>query len=143
MNYFEILDLQIEYKIDLRKLIGNYLLKQKNSESVSESLNEAYNVLKDDIRRAEYFLKLHDISVENISPQASIEMFELRENYEEIKDHESQIAFQKNLEDKIERMILSLSDCENDLKKFVEIFGVVKFISSFLEKVKSDVYSRN
>lgn len=145
MNYFEVLDLPVRYNINSKDLVENYLAKQKNSEneSSSEALNEAYNVLKDDIRRAEYFLKFHEISIDNVSSNVSMEMFEVREIYENITRHEEQVEFQKNLKQKIQQMIISLNGYENDLKKFAEIFSVVKFMSSFLEKVRSDVYSRN
>ena len=68
MNYFEILKLPIAYDIDTDLMTRNYFSLQRNSENSVDSgvLNEAYNVLKNDIRRAEYFLNLKNISTETM-----------------------------------------------------------------------------
>ena len=74
MNYFEILKLPISYDIDVDLLTRNYFSLQRSSESSVDSglLNEAYGVLKNDIRRAEYFLNLKSISTESMSAELSV-----------------------------------------------------------------------
>lgn len=145
MNYFEVFNLPVAYKVDKQKLTEVYLQKQKGVRdgSVLLQVNEAYSVLKDDIRRGEYFLKLKSMPVESISPQFAKEMFTMRENYENLRDLQSRVDFQMNLKKKMKRMISSLSSYENDLKKFAELFCVVRFINSFLEKVGLNAYSGN
>jgi len=72
MNYFELLDIEQKYDIDLRVLKKQYLSKQvlyhpdrASSDSlrtknldISMQLNDAYRILKDDYMRAEYLLEI-------------------------------------------------------------------------------------
>ena len=141
MNYFEILKLPVKYQIDSDELTKNYLVAQKNFGCEVDLLNEAYNVLKSDIKRGEYFLGLHDISVEKLDKKFATEMFELREKYSTLISEKDKIDFQKKLKSENKKRIASLD--ENNLEKFSELFSVIKFVDSFLEKVKLDVYSRN
>ena len=106
-------------------------------------INEAYYILKNDIRRAEYFLSLKNISAEKMSSELAIQMFKMRENYDSLKNKEEKIEFQKNIKNKIKILISSLKECEDNLEKFSENFSELKFLNSFLEKEKSDVYSRD
>ena len=52
MNYFKILKIPIAYNIDVDLMTRNYFSLQRRSENFVDSglLNEAYNVLKNDIR---------------------------------------------------------------------------------------------
>ena len=145
MNYFEIFDLPIEYDTDIDLLTKNYFSLQRNSDKqINPSLlNKAYNILKSDIKRAEYFLSLKNISAEKMSSKLAVQMFEMREKYDSLKNKEKEIEFQKNVKEKIKVLISSLKECEDKLEKFSEIFSELKFLNSFLEKERSDVYSRN
>ena len=60
-----------------------------------------------------------------------------------MNDKEKEIEFQKNVKEKIKVLISSLKECEDKLEKFSEIFSELKFLNSFLEKERSDVYSRD
>lgn len=145
MNYFEILRLPIAYNIDVDLLTRNYFSLQRDSENSVDSglLNEAYNVLKNDIRRAEYFLNLKNISTEVMSAKLAVKMFEMREKYASLENDEDKIAFQNQIKKKKKELISSLKKSENDLEKFSEIFSELKFLNSFLEKERADVYGRN
>lgn len=145
MNYFEILKLPIAYNIDVDLLTRNYFSLQRSSESSVDSglLNEAYGVLKNDVRRAEYFLNLKNISTEKMSAELSVKMFEMREKYASLEDDKEKIAFQNQIKKKKKELISLLKKGENDLAKFSEIFSELKFLNSFLEKERADVYSRN
>ena len=145
MNYFEIFDLPIEYDANIDLLTENYFSLQRNSDKqINPSLlNKAYNILKSDIKRAEYFLSLKNISAEKMSSKLAVQMFEMRENYDSLKNKEEEIEFQKQIKKKIKALISSLKECEDNLEKFSEIFSELKFLNSFLEKERSDVYSRN
>ena len=145
MNYFEILKLPIEYNIDVDLMTRNYFSLLRNSENSIDSglLNEAYDVLKNDIRRAEYFLNLKNISTEKMSAEMAVKMFEMREKYAALENDEDKIAFQNQIKKKKKEMALCLKKSENDLAKFSEIFSELKFLNSFLEKERADVYSRN
>ena len=145
MNYFEIFDLPIEYDANIDLLTENYFSLQRNSDKqINPSLlNKAYDILKSDIKRAEYFLSLKNISAEKMSSKLAVQMFEMRENYDSLKNKEEEIEFQKQIKKKIKALISSLKECEDNLEKFSEIFSELKFLNSFLEKERSDVYSRN
>ncbi|MBO4405693.1 MAG: hypothetical protein J5821_03095 [Alphaproteobacteria bacterium] len=145
MNYFEILKLPIAYDIDVDLLTRNYFSLQRSSESSVDSglLNEAYSILKNDIRRAEYFLNLKNISTESMSTEMSVKMFEVREKYSSLENDEDKIAFQNQIKKKKKQLISLLKKSENDLAKFSEVFSELKFLNSFLEKERADVYSRN
>lgn len=144
MNYFEILRLPITYNIDVDLMTRNYFATRRGGNLVAVDLiNEAYYVLKNDIRRAEYFLNLKNISTEKMSSELAIQMFEMRENYDSLKNKEEKIKFQKDVKEKIRVLISSLKKCEDNLEKFSEIFSELKFLNSFLEKERSDVYSRD
>ncbi len=145
MNYFEILKLPIAYNIGVDLMTRNYFSLQRSSENSVDSglLNEAYNVLKNDVRRAEYFLNLKNISTEKMSAELSVKMFEMREKYASLRNDEDKIAFQNQIKKKKKELASLLKKSENDLAKFSEIFSELKFLNSFLEKERSDVYGRN
>jgi len=145
MNYFEILKLPIAYNIDADLLTRNYFSLQRSSESLVDSglLNEAYNSLRNDIKRAECFLNLKNISTENMSEELAVKMFEIREEYASFENDEDRIAFQNQIKKKKKELIEFLKKSENDLIKFSEIFSELKFLNSFLEKERADVYGRN
>ena len=145
MNYFEIFSLPIAYNIDIDLLTKSYFSLQRDSENRLDPslLNEAYSVLKNNIKRAEYFLNLKSIYTEKMSSKLAVQMFEMRENYESFESSEEKIEFQKKIKKKIKVLISSLKKCEDNLEEFSEIFSKLKFLNSFLEKEKLDVYSRN
>lgn len=145
MNYFEILRLPIAYNIDVDLMMRNYFSLQRSSENSVDSgvLNEAYNVLKNDIRRAEYFFNLKSVSTETMSAELSVKMFEMREKYAALENDEDKIAFQNQIKKKIKEQVSMLKENEDDLEKFSEIFSELKFLNSFLEKERADVYGRN
>lgn len=145
MNYFEIFKLPIVYNIDIDLLTQNYFSLQRcpGNSVDSRILNEAYNVLKNDIRRAEHFLSLKSISTESMSVKLSVKMFEMREKYASLENDGDKIAFQNQIKKKKKELISSLKKSESDLEKFSEIFSELKFLNSFLEKERADVYGRN
>lgn len=152
MNYFEIFNLPIAYNLDLDLLTKSYFSLQRGGSCSSGNsscsfnsglLNEAYNVLKNDIRRAEYFLSLKNVSTEKMSSELAIRMFEMREKYASFENKEEKIEFQKQIKRKIRDLISSLKKSEDNSEKFLAIFSELKFLNSFLEKERADVYSRN
>jgi len=145
MNYFEIFDLPIAYNVDINLLTKNYFSLQRGSNNQIDSslLNEAYNILKSDIKRAEYFLNLKNVSTEKMSEEQAVKMFEIREKYSSLKNDEDKIAFQNQIKKRKKELILVLKKSESDLGNFSEVFSELKFLNSFLEKERSDVYSRN
>jgi len=145
MNYFEIFNLPVTYNINTDLLTKNYFSLQRGSGNRLDPslLNEAYNTLENDIKRAEYFLSLRNVSTEKMSSKLAVQMFEMREKYESFESSEEKIEFQKQIKKKFKVLISSLKECEDDLEEFSENFSELKFLNSFLEKERLDVYSRN
>jgi molecular chaperone HscB len=115
-DYFEVLGLPRQFHLDRAELEERYLALQKEThpdrfakalprerlEAVvrNTELNDAYKVLKNDIRRAEYLLKLEGIDIGSEKPQATtgdtkqlvvdpkllIEVMELRELLAEARE---------------------------------------------------------
>ena len=111
-NYFELLNLPVQFEIDKKKLLENYiklqelfhpdkLINKSSAERIlgaknSANLNNAYQVLGDDKKRAEHLLYIKNIIVNrddsNVKPEVSMlaEIMELSEN-----PNESEIAILK------------------------------------------------
>lgn len=147
MNYFEIFGLPVNFNIDEQVLMKIYLQKQREA-AMEDShnaalINNAYNTLKNPLKRGEYFLSLHNLEDRELSSEFTMKMFDLRENYSNLKEEDAKINFQNQLKEKIKSKISKLSLCSGDINRFQEEFLELKFLNSFWEKIKIDVYSRN
>ncbi len=154
-NYFFRFSLDISYQINLSDLEVKYLqLQQKlhpdffvkksiieQSLSFKHSLliNEAYEILKDDLKRAEYILLLNNIIVnkesENkiIPPQTLLqEMLELRMDLEEADDDEKLIIHQNN-KIAMKNIINEINDCFK--KKLLQEMAILTMKLKYLLKV--------
>ncbi|MBE6447438.1 MAG: hypothetical protein E7015_03065 [Alphaproteobacteria bacterium] len=146
MNYFKLFNLPVSYSIDDLVLTSVYLKKQKEFAGQDENvmlLNYAYSTLKNPVKRAEYFLSLFNNNVSNMPSKIAKNMFELREKYASLIETEEKNVFLEAVKIDVKQKIESLSNYEQDLSVFSEKFAEIKFLNSFLEKEKSDVYSRN
>ncbi|MDR1983015.1 MAG: hypothetical protein LBQ08_04450 [Holosporaceae bacterium] len=151
VNFFSVLEIPVGYKIDQKTLLKNYLKKQslvhpdieesRSNESVY--LNIAYNTLLNPVNRAMHLLEIHKRNVDAIAPEFISEAFNLREKYDSLQSSEDKNKFQNKLSERISELTSMLYDLEGDLDEFQKYFSLLKFISSFLQKVRSDVYSGN
>ncbi|MDR2681906.1 MAG: Fe-S protein assembly co-chaperone HscB [Holosporaceae bacterium] len=152
MNYFEILEAPISYKIDEQKITDVYLEKQRilhpdlqeknHDDSDISLLNEAYHVLRSPILRAEYFLKLKGINTDAIvTSESASEILFLREQYESINSEAEIEKFNEYLQERMGNLIDSLYKLENNLEEFNKKFSLLRFIKSFLDRVVPDAYS--
>lgn len=71
-NYFVLFNLSVDFRCDITQLTKNYLMLQKQhhpdiakKHEISEHLNYAYQILKDDIKRAEYILEINKVNIED------------------------------------------------------------------------------
>ena len=145
-NYFELFNLPVSFDIDVANLTSVYLKKQREfaaSESNVEILNSAYFILKNPITRAEYFLSMSGKNIEGMTSNQAEQMFKLREEYENLQEQDLKNKFSEDIKKDVDEKILQLANYENDIDIFCEKFAEIKFLNSFLEKVKFDVYSRN
>ena len=142
------LGIPVKYRINENALVQTYLQKQScfhpdtnNSESnESAFLNKAYKVISDPIARAGHFLEIHGKCTDILDPEFSQEAFNLREKYEMEDDKKN---FQEELSKRASELISILCNLENNLDEFQKNYGLLRFIGSFLEKVKLDVYCRD
>jgi molecular chaperone HscB len=132
-DHFEVFGLSRAYHLDQKELESRYLTLQKEThpdrfvkalpreraEAVARNteLNDAYKVLKNDIKRAEYILFLEGISVGdekaqsvtattrqiNIDPKFLIEVMELREALTEARAEGNEDLIQSLTEDVLAR----------------------------------------
>ncbi|WP_375333678.1 Fe-S protein assembly co-chaperone HscB [Candidatus Tisiphia endosymbiont of Xenochironomus xenolabis] len=98
-NYFELLDIEKKYDIDLPILDRQYFAmqlkyhpdrtssnteKQKNL-AISIELNKAYAMLKDDLARAEYLLLLNNIVLDDLKVRQGISKEQLNVVWSELE----------------------------------------------------------
>ncbi len=128
-NYFELLNLPQKFEIDKKQLFKNYiqlqqlfhpdkLVNKSSAERIlgaknSANLNNAYQVLSDDKKRAEHLLLLNNIIVNkddsNVKPDVSMlaEIMELSEYPNKAKiailKHECIEIFRNNYHDNIQK----------------------------------------
>ncbi|MDR2723880.1 MAG: hypothetical protein LBB25_01570 [Holosporaceae bacterium] len=151
MNYFEKFGIPVGYKIDENALVQAYLQEQSSFHpdanevefEKSALLNKAYKVLSNPIDRAKHFLEIHGKYQDVLDPEFSVEAFNLREKYETLATLKSKKKFQEELAKRISELIATLYKLENNLDAFQKNYGLLRFINSFLEKVRSDAYGRN
>ncbi|MDR2645691.1 MAG: Fe-S protein assembly co-chaperone HscB [Holosporaceae bacterium] len=151
MNYFEALGIPIRYNIDEDALTRTYLQKQallhpdvNDAESErSAFLNKAYKILLSPLDRAGYFLEIHKRHSDNLDAEFTFEAFNLREQYETLESSKDKKSFHDTLSRRIFELVTTLRNLEDNLDEFQKNYGLLRFIASFLEKIKSDVYSWN
>ena len=106
MNYFQLLDLEVKFNLDIKKLTQLYQSLQKKvhpdrfahatsqeqllAVQKSSMINDAYQTLKNPLKRAEYMLKIRGTAMPNEQTSFSDNSFlmrqmELREMLAEVK----------------------------------------------------------
>ncbi|MDR1375268.1 MAG: Fe-S protein assembly co-chaperone HscB [Holosporaceae bacterium] len=151
MNYFEFLEIPVSYYLDESQLLQVYLQKQSrlhpdandhsSNQSGSALLNAAYKTLLDPLKRAEHFLQVKNVNVEEAFPDVVMKTFEWQESYSALTSLKGKKAFQENLKNQMQVMLESLGKNEGNIEKFSKILSQLRFVSSFLEKISDDVYS--
>lgn len=165
MNYFELLDLDKKYNIDIALLEKQYLSKQTlyhpdrvqdvsiKREYLEKSmlLNEAYKCLKDDYLRAEYLLILSGQMVDDQALQGILSESDLEEILElyEIIDEMEQASDLKELEVKKviekEQMMQELANYfeENNITKALDLTVRLKYLTNLVRNIKLKIKHAN
>lgn len=163
-DFFAIFNLNKNYSIDKNKLDKQYKDIQKvihpdkysllgdkeikEAQDCSAYVSNAYNILKDDIKRANYLLKLKgaDCIEETSSNVYETDLLEaLMEYQERIEESESQYELndiKTEIINKIENLKLNIESdfIKNDLDTVLRNLKLVKFNLTILENVDRKLY---
>ncbi|ASK78439.1 Fe-S protein assembly co-chaperone HscB [Paraphotobacterium marinum] len=157
MNYFKLFDIEQSFDVDLSTLQKKYfnlqntfhpdkystassrdklLVLQKTSE-----INDAYNVLKNPISRAEHLLNINGIHFDSNKTIADdtflFEQMELRETIEEVSNDI------ENMQNKLEELSQYVDAKYNKiLEQLNELIGIENWNQVFLEVQKLKFYSK-
>lgn len=165
MNYFQVLELEQRYDVEQKSLHDKYLAKQMeyhpdrvvdgvskvSNIETSMLLNEAYKVLSDDYKRAEYLLKLNgfEVSDQQFNSQlSSIELEEVLEEYEEIEAmHETADLIKKEqqklaMKAELIREITSHFN-NNNFTKALDISVRLKYLTNLVGNIKLKIKHAN
>lgn len=151
-NYFEVFSLPITTNIDLEELEQQYLQFQKevHPDKISTSdieksiaVNEAYEVLKNHLRRFSHILQLNGIDLENdsnapkVDNQTLMEVLEIRENLAE-SDLEEIENLKKNLNKKVKFLLESSKQKIEDqaFEDAAQILIKAKYFNKTLQDLK-------
>jgi len=165
MNHFERLGLPRRFSIDQAEIERQYLarsrevhpdhyqsaggLEQRASLELSSALNEAYAILRDPFRRADYLLQLMGgpsaAQMKEIPPAFLEEMLELRMEIEEVKEQPESADFarmEKQISDRRTKMIEEIGTLFereptplNELRKGL---NAVKYVQGLLRDLQAD-----
>ena len=162
-THFERLGVPRRFDLDLREVERQYLARsrelhpdfhqlgstaqQSASLEMTSRLNEAYTVLRDPFRRAEYLLMLEGgptaAEQKEMPPEFLEEMLELRMEIEEIKSDPAAPAraeMEKRLKQRQESM---LSEIANDLAKLESTGDKSAILKSLRRRLNALKYVRN
>ena len=125
-NFFELFDLPVSFEVDVKELADRYRklqssvhpdkyanagsLERRLSVQRSAHINEAFQTLKNPLRRARYILQLNgiDMSADTdtaMDPEFLMQQIELREKLEEIKHSTNPVDGVSQISADIERII--------------------------------------
>jgi molecular chaperone HscB len=158
MNYFDIFGLPIQFQLDGSLLASQYRELQRrfhpdNYATASErdrlmavqkaaQINDAYQILKTPLARAEYILSLNGIEIHGEKqtlqdPVFLMEQMELREELEEVRDEEALLDFEAKVS-KMSRQQMSELEQELDSSLWELAADRVRKLK-FIEKLKAEI----
>ncbi|MEQ9115791.1 MAG: Fe-S protein assembly co-chaperone HscB [Rickettsiales bacterium] len=157
-NYFEIFNLTPDFLIDLDFLESQYLKlskkyhpdKFRDQESKKSAyqntitINKAYETLNSDVLRAEYLMKLNDITLgtesDSIKPtqELLINMLDLREELEEISNKENLDTYEKKISTLYEKSKSEFSKnfTKQDLEDAAQSAIKLRYYSKAIEEIQ-------
>jgi molecular chaperone HscB len=152
MNYFQLLNINQQYQIDLnilRRQYFAYLTKYHPDNSrniddkqkyliISSNLNMAYNILKDPLLRAEHLLGLNNINIQEAKP--IVQFCDILEELEQIEMIGDVVKLDYMYKDKIcERDILidklALAFNKLDLLIALDIVVSLKYLNKVIDNI--------
>lgn len=114
--------------------------EKKQSLQKSTQINDAYQVLKDPIKRASHIISLHQVLKENtLPPDFLMQQMEWEEEFETINDLEQVQLFSDKIDGE-KKMLMDLLAMDLDEKKDWEsatnIIGKLKFITNLFLRIQ-------
>ena len=155
-NFFDTFNLPVLFNIDIDMLNHQYRTLQKTihpdrfvnatdaekkqSLQRSTQINDAYQVLKDPIKRASHIISLHQVLKENtLPPDFLMQQMEWEEEFETINDLEQVQLFSDKIDGE-RKMLMDLLAMDLDEKKDWEsatnIIGKLKFITNLFLRIQ-------
>ena len=155
-NFFDTFNLPVLFNIDIDMLNHQYRTLQKTihpdrfvnatdaekkqSLQKSTQINDAYQVLKDPIKRASHIISLHQVLKENtLPPDFQMQQMEWEEEFETINDLEQIQLFSDKIDGE-KKMLIDLLAMDLDEKKDWEsatnIIGKLKFITNLFLRIQ-------
>jgi len=148
-NYFEIFDLSPKLDLDLNSLEEQYLQlqlqfhpdllinkTQKEQELAKikiSQINNAYEILKDPLKRAIYFLEINNIFIDSIKPDNMllVDIMEIKEELEEGNEEKVNLikADLKKRKEDLYQEIINLSN-KNLISDISQKVVLLKYLSS-------------
>ena len=155
-NFFDTFNLPVLFNIDIDMLNHQYRtlqktihpdrfvnatdVEKKQSLQKSTQINDAYQVLKDPIKRASHIISLHQVLKENtLPPDFLMQQMEWEEEFETINDLEQVQLFSDKIDGE-KKMLMDLLAMDLDEKKDWEsatnIIGKLKFITNLFLRIQ-------
>ena len=155
-NFFDTFNLPVLFNIDIDMLNHQYRTLQKTihpdrfvnatdaekkqSLQKSTQINDAYQVLKDPIKRASHIISLHQVLKENtLPPDFLMQQMEWEEEFETINDLEQIQLFSDKIEKekKILMELLAMNlDEQKDWESATNIISKLKFITNLFLRIQ-------
>lgn len=164
-NFFELFNINESFNINQKNLKAQYLQMQiryhpdkaksedekVNFLKISALINEAYKTLSNDLTRAEYILKIHDIDLEDrnkvkVNKDILLQALEYREFLEEA-DSENEISKLRNKITEVQQIIIKeiselfeIKEFQKGAEKVIELkynFKLIEDINNKLSKLNA------
>tara|TARA_B100001057_G_C22355180_1_gene758645 strand:+ start:51 stop:554 length:504 start_codon:yes stop_codon:yes gene_type:complete len=155
-NFFETFNLPILFNIDIDMLNHQYRTLQKTihpdrfvnatdaekkqSLQKSTQINDAYQVLKDPIKRASHIISLYQVVKENaLPPDFLMQQMEWEEEFETINDLEQIQLFSDKIEEEKKILMELLAknlDEQKDWESATNIISKLKFITNLFLRIQ-------
>lgn len=165
MNYFELLAIDEKYDIDPASLNKQYFARlakyhpdralspeqKREHQELSININKAYATLKDDLKRAEHILNLHNIATDEIALKNKIskeKLTEIWEQYDRLDDVNQPSSLNHLLDEKqteYEKLATHLEEAfkNNNFNDALDIIISFKYLVTLIESIKSKIKNAN
>jgi Fe-S protein assembly co-chaperone HscB len=165
MNYFDLLEIDQTYDIDLKLLSSQYFVMQKkyhpdrakdNLEkavnlSISMDLNKAYSTLLNPLKRAEYLLTLNDIDINKAELRDTLSKDQLQKIWDQMEivdaitdSEELEKIYDTKISEKTKLISdLALSFKNNNLQNALDITLSLKYLVTLIDNIKLKIKHAN